>query len=375
MLIVFLTLSFQARNCFFQKRVITVKKKMEGILGWDIGGAHLKVAMMDASGKISAVIQQPCPLWKGLNELGCAIDVVMKAVPEKPSLNAVTMTGELVDLFPSRERGVAAIVDYIVDHLGCENITLFAGSKGFVAPGKLSQDTVNNIASANWLASATVVAKRIKTGLFIDIGSTTTDIIVCQGSTVRMRGTSDFERLVNAEMVYSGIIRTPVMSISQEVDFNGCRVGLMAEYFATMADVYRLTGELNESYDQIAAADGGDKTEAGSGRRLARMIGCDYQSNEHGQWQRLAENIRSRQLARLQKACENQLSRGLIDSNDCFVGAGIGRFLVKELARRLDFSYIDFEDLFESSEIESEIGIADCAPAVAVSDLARLSLN
>ena len=348
---------------------------LDVIIGWDIGGAHLKVAMMDSSGKILAVIQQSCLLWKGLNELGVAIDAVMESIPEQPILHAVTMTGELVDVFPCRQQGVSAIVDYIAHRFGQESITLFAGNKGFIAPEQLSQDTANDIASANWLASATVVAKTIKTGLFVDIGSTTTDIIVCRDATVQMRGTTDFERLTVEEMVYTGIIRTPVMSISPEVDFNGHRVGVMAEYFATMADVYRLTGELNESHDQMAAADNGEKTEACSGKRLARMIGCDYQASEHEQWRQLAKNIRSMQLSRLQKACERQLSRGLIDSKACLVGAGIGRVLVKELANRLDYPYIDFEDLFNSSAIDSEMSIADCAPAVAVSDLARLSLN
>ncbi len=348
---------------------------VEVILGWDIGGAHLKASMMDVSGKILAVTQHPCPLWKGLNELGIAMDAIMEAIPEKPLLHAVTMTGELVDLFSSREQGVTAIVEYIVDRFGHENISLFAGNKGFVLPGKLSRESANDIASANWLASATVAARKINTGLFVDIGSTTTDIIVCCDSTVQMLGTSDFERLINGEMVYTGIIRTPVMSVSQEVDFNGHRVGLMAEYFATMADVYRLTGELNEAHDQMACADEGEKTDAGSGRRLARMIGCDYHHNEHEQWLRLAKNLRSRQLARLERACERQVSRGFVNSSNCFVGAGIGRFLVRELAGRMGFSYIDFEDLFESSAIESEMNIADCAPAVAVGYLARLALN
>ncbi len=352
-----------------------MSKTFEVIIGWDIGGAHLKVAMMDVSGKIIAVIQQPCPLWKGLEELGAAIDTVMESFPKKTFLHAVTMTGELVDLFSSREQGVTAIVDYIVGRLGHENITLFAGSKGFISPEQLSPDVTNDIASANWLASATIVAKKVKTGLFVDIGSTTTDIIVCHDVTVKMRGASDFERLAFEEMVYTGIVRTPVMSVSQEVEFNGHRVGLMAEYFATMADVYRLTGELNESHDQMAAADNGEKTEVGSGRRLARMIGCDYQDNTHEQWLRLAKNLRSKQLARLQQACERQLSRGFMDSKSCFVGAGIGRFLVKELASRLDYPYIDFEDLFKSSSFESGMSVADCAPAVAVGDLARMSLN
>ena len=39
------------------------------IAGWDIGGAHVKLALLDASGQIIAVAQQACPLWKGVDYL------------------------------------------------------------------------------------------------------------------------------------------------------------------------------------------------------------------------------------------------------------------------------------------------------------------
>lgn len=347
----------------------------EAIIGWDIGGAHLKAAVLGIDGRIISVIQQPCPLWRGLDELDAAIDAVMEEIPHRSLLYAITMTGELVDMFSGREQGVTAIIDCIVQHFSQEKIVIFAGAKGFVSPSLLSAETIAAIASANWLASATLAARKIKDCLFVDIGSTTTDIIVCSDSKANVRGKSDFERLAVEEMVYTGIVRTPVMAISQEVEFKGDRIGLMAEYFATMADVYRLTGELNEAHDQMDTADGAEKTMTASGRRLARMIGCDYEAKEHQQWQQLALNIRSRQITRLQHACERQLSRGLLDSEASFVGAGIGRFLIKELANRLGYSYIDFEAVLNQPSFDSKNSIADCAPAVSVACLARALLD
>ena len=47
------------------------------IIGWDIGGAHVKAAVINPAGEIIAVYQQPCPLWKGLDQLHSAVTRIM----------------------------------------------------------------------------------------------------------------------------------------------------------------------------------------------------------------------------------------------------------------------------------------------------------
>ena len=343
------------------------------IIGWDIGGAHLKVAVVDTEGVITKVVQLPCPLWKGINELEAAVESIIKEIPPRTALHVITMTGELVDLFETRKQGVNVIVQTMQQRFGAENIKIFAGNKGFLAPQQFSTEIVETIASANWLASATFVAQKINNGLFVDIGSTTTDILLCSHSVVAAQGMTDYERLISEELIYTGIVRTPVMAVSQFAEFKGNRVGLMAEHFATMADVYRLTGELNEAHDQADTADGAAKTVTASARRLARMIGYDYAIEEKSAWVQLAKNIRFRQLARIQRACERQLSRAILTPDDYFIGAGIGRFLVKQVANQLGHPYIDFSALLNCSSNDCEINIADCAPAVSVGYLARIS--
>jgi probable H4MPT-linked C1 transfer pathway protein len=345
----------------------------EYTIGWDIGGAHLKAAVIETGGIVTKVIQMPCPLWKGMNELETAIEAIGKIIPFKSALHAITMTGELVDLFQSREQGVNAIVQIMQQRFSGEKIKIFAGNMGFLPPEKFGTEAVDSIASANWLASATFAAQKIKNALFVDIGSTTTDILICSNSNVAAQGLTDFERLVSEELVYTGIVRTPVMAVSQYAEFKGYRVGLMAEYFATMADIYRLTGDLNEIHDQTDTADGAAKDFTSSARRLARMIGYDYADAEKPAWLLLAKNIRSKQLSRIQKACEKQLSRAILTVDDYFIGAGIGRFLVKRLANQLGHPYIDFSELFECSINDYDISIADCAPAVSVGCLAGSS--
>jgi len=158
--------------------------------------------------------------------------------------------------------------------------------------------------------------------------------------------------------------------LAQRVPLDGAWVGVMAEHFATTADVYRLTGELPEYADQMAAADHGAKTSEGSQQRLARLFGRDAGSLPSQSWTLLAEFLRERQLSAIRAAVELQLSRGLLGRTAPLVGAGVGRFLVRELAGRLQRPYLDFSDLFLMSTRQNDFRIADCGPAAAVACLA-----
>ena len=57
--------------------------------------------------------------------------------------------------------------------------------------------------------------------------------------------------------------------------FAGAWTPLINENFATMADVHRILGNIPAGADQMATADGRDKTVDASRVRLARMVGRD----------------------------------------------------------------------------------------------------
>lgn len=347
------------------------------VVGWDIGGAHLKAALLDAEGRVSAVIQQPCPLWKGIAFLENSVRTILAELPETQTQHrhALTMTGELVDLFGSRNEGVYRILAAMLALLPVADLQIYVGQSGFLPVTSVLPEHYPTIASANWLASASYVSSRLGGGLFIDIGSTTTDIILLDQGRVHAVGLTDYQRLVSGELVYTGIVRTAVMAVAQNALFKGERVGLMAEYFATMADVYRLTGELDEIHDQAETADGGAKTVDASVRRLSRMIGCEYDAARLADWKQFAGNIRAQQLHKIRRGCEEQLARGALNSRQPFVGAGVGRFLVKQLAADLGYDYVDFNELLPQARTQHMMTSADCAPAIAVALLARGGLK
>jgi len=339
--------------------------KTNATVGWDIGGAHLKAVVCSPFGEVIQVLQQPCPLWQGLAQLEHAVRQIDTQLTGGRYRHAMTMTGELVDLFNSRDEGVRSILGTMEKLLTGQELWVFAGKLGLLPLKKVTSSHYPLIASSNWLAGARFAAQKIGDGLFIDIGSTTTDILLLADGEVRAQGFTDYQRLLSQELVYTGIIRTPVMAIAQTVLDEGKEIGIMAEYFATMADVYRLTGELNEAHDQTSPADGGEKTESASAKRLARMVGCDFLAEELPRWRGLAENLRGMQLEKIQHSCKLILKSS---GYDCvpLVGAGVGRFLVKQIADALHCPHLDFNELVMSQFTVSTMDKADCAPATAL---------
>ena len=156
------------------------------------------------------------------------------------------------------------------------------------------------------------------------------------------------------------------MALAAEAPFAGRRVPLMNEFFATSADLFRVLGTLPEEADQHPAADNGEKTMAGSARRLARMLGADLADAAPADWRRLADWLVLMLLRRVEDALALQLSRGLVADEAPLVGAGCGRFLLPPLA--VGRPCRDFAELLDC-EPAARAWAATCAPAVAVAVL------
>jgi (4-(4-[2-(gamma-L-glutamylamino)ethyl]phenoxymethyl)furan-2-yl)methanamine synthase len=343
-------------------------------VGWDIGGAHLKVVLLE-DGKLINAIQRPCELWRGLDRLEASIKSILKKfnVQQIAASHAVTMTGELVDLFENRREGVIAISNLISELLGKETQFYVAQMpyqnqfatdnqhRSFVGLESVSKHA-ERIASANWYASASFLAKYVPNALFVDMGSTTTDIIPIVAGRVANIGLSDALRMQEDTLVYSGVVRTPVMALAQKLNFNGVDVNVAAEYFATMADVYRLTGDLKPENDMAETADGKGKAPLDSARRLARMIGHDVEDKSLETWKKLAQTCKKMQINQIKMAVNKHLI-----PNTPIIGAGAGAFLVEALADELNCAFMSVADAFK---MELNDTLSTCFPAYAVAYLA-----
>src|SRR3990170_4301725 len=93
-----------------------VRTGMAVVAGLDVGGAHLKVALVE-DGRVVAVEQLSCPLWQGMDKL---VDALAEARPllRRAGHHGVTMTGELSDHFRDRKAGVEALVARLAAEFG-----------------------------------------------------------------------------------------------------------------------------------------------------------------------------------------------------------------------------------------------------------------
>jgi (4-(4-[2-(gamma-L-glutamylamino)ethyl]phenoxymethyl)furan-2-yl)methanamine synthase len=306
--------------------------------GYDIGGAHLKVALLDKGAPI-AVQQITCPLWRGVDELTNALDTAF-AITRGAERHAITMTGELADVFPDRYTGVARITEICVAKLGA-GTRFWMGPHGF-GDAEAALLHHGDVASTNFLATATVCARRLRDGVLIDMGSTTTDIIPFADGSPAPRGVSDADRLRTGELVYTGLTRTPVMAVTTQALFQGTWQTLVRDPFATMADVRQVTCDLPEGVHQHATADGRGMSEDECRARLARCFGRDAGLGEEPDWAASARFLAEVQLRSIHDGCLQVLSAQPPRGPMSIVAAGIGERIALEVARRLDAPVVSF---------------------------------
>ncbi len=342
---------------------------MSVVIGWDIGGAHLKAARAE-QGRIVKAIQVASPLRFGLDRLAQSFAEVNAAIGTADR-HVVTMTGELADTFASRAEGVAALSQAAARELAGGSVLLYAGRAGFVSHDHANEH-VEDIASANWHASAALVARRQGDALFVDMGSTTTDIVPVAGRKIVARGYTDAERLAAGELVYTGLVRSFVMAVAERAPVAGQWTTLIKENFANMADAHRVRGALPEGADQMMTADGREKTVAASQARLARMVGRDALDADDATWSLLAQWFAETQIRAVTDGAFLVLSQMSLPAHAPLVGAGIGTAVLGEVARRLGRPYVDFETLLDIAP-EARQSASQCAPAAALAALASMS--
>jgi len=329
--------------------------------GLDVGGAHLKVALVE-DGCVRDVRQYPCRLWMGMEHLDAAL---REAAPllAPASTFAVTMTGELSDVFPDRLTGTETLIARLSAAFGPAT-RFWMGARGFGSADE-ARAHPRDVGSTNFLATAELVGRRAGDALLIDFGSTTADIVPIRNGVPATVGLTDAVRQATGELVYTGFTRTAVMGVASRAPFDGSWVSLSREYLATMADVRRVLGIDIAEVDQHATADGKDKSLPASLARLARMLGRDASDGSAEAWRAVAASVREAQLRSIHDGAEQVISRTALPDEAPVVTAGIGAADVAVIAGRLGRPSIAFCGL-----IGAPAGLAlwttACAPAVSV---------
>ena len=313
----------------FRRRSPPMTESDESWMALDIGGANIK-----ATHTAGPARTLPFELWKRPDDLRLVLAALAATFPACDRV-ALTMTAELCDCYPTKQVGVNAVLDAVLDAFPRQAIAVW-GVDGHFHDVSAIQRQPALAAASNWLALATLVARLVSddVGLLIDIGTTTTDLIPLDHGQAAARGRTDTERLQNGELVYAGIRRTPVCALATELSYRDIPTGLAAELFASTLDIYLTLDEIPADAKDLSTADGRPATKAASRDRLARMIGTDRDTFTDDDALAFAQAADDALLARLESAAA-RACRATIGHPRFAIVAGSGEFLARRLAQRI----------------------------------------
>jgi probable H4MPT-linked C1 transfer pathway protein len=338
---------------------------MSKTLALDIGGANIKVA--DGSGY---AVSHPFALWKTPEQLTEKLAECLATAPPRDTL-VVTMTGELCDCYETKREGVRHIVDATLKAAGNTPV-LFYQTTGQFVPADEACEKYLLTAASNWHALATFATRFCdgKPGMLIDIGSTTTDIIPIENGREVALGRTDSERLGVGELVYQGVVRTPICALLGMVYWRGYnRLQTANELFTTSGDAYVLLGMLPEDPTNNDTADGKPFTLSAAHARMARTICGDRESVTLEEAQNFAHKACHAQLHSLEWAygMVSWAKRSRKTTPAKIIFSGQGEFLAHELMK---CQYVNYTG--ETVSLNELLGpdVSRCATAHALAVLA-----
>ena len=303
-------------------------------IGIDVGGAHLKV--VDHNG----VHIHYCPLWKG-----APLKELLGNYNKETGSAAVVMSGELADCFSSKADGIGFIVDSIK--------AAFPDALFYGTTAAFYRDAVPQLAASNWLVSADYLRELYPGAVFVDMGSTTTDIIPI-GRFEELKGLTDLDRLQKGYLIYTGLLRTSVPCLIRSVLLDGVTTPVSCEYFACSGDVHLVLGHIQERQYTSDPPDGGKRTVEAALRRIARVVCADLDEIGEPGAGAIAETFWNTQRDLIISGIENVCRKA---GTDEVIFAGIGSGLIAKK--------------YGGTNLSGALGpVVDALPAFAVREVA-----
>lgn len=304
-------------------------------LGIDVGGAYTKAVLLE-NGRAKQWWLEYIPLWKTKSTLKNFLKTLASSAADALG---VTTTAELCDVFGSKREGVIEIIEMIHETLGD---AFFMSIEGTLLNREQALASPERLAAANWVASSLLIGRRFPDCLMVDVGSTTTDIIPIKAGKPCPRGRTDFERLQTGELVYTGMLRTPLPCICPELKMGKRRLRLAAENFSIAADVYRALGMLGEDDYSCETPDGRGKDKQSCLRRIARAFCSEVEEMGEDLALEAAEALHAKQVEAVARELKRVAGRLGIKKA---VGCGVGRQAIAE--RAASSAGLGFVDLAE----------------------------
>jgi len=336
-------------------------------MGWDIGGANTKYCALNDN-TIDCKIKS-FELWRTTKEIQKFVSETHKKFSNKYNIiNAISMSGETCDIFPTRDLGVKKILSFFNNQRSDNYV--FSKNEKFIKINKNISSGL--IASMNWLAAATYLKSYNKNIIGIDLGSTTTDILLIKDNQIINKRKNDFTGLTSSELMYTGCLRTPISAIVNKIKIRNKVYNIIPENFASIADIYNVLSVILSKNNYTNSSDNRPKTYYYSMRRLSRIFGFDYSKPYENTILSLSKKIMSIHLSQIDYIINYHIKdkypkiKGLK-----IIGMGVGRELIRIISKKNKWDYQDFMDYVDIKKKKGIIDVSDVVPAFALSHLIK----
>ena len=326
-------------------------------LGIDIGGAHIKVVGINAQKKITYVRYATCKIWEGTDNLREEFKKINQNLSNKSLKCGITMSGELCDNFKNRKNGAKKLIEEC-KMLRFEKYFYVNSPEVFSIKPKFEK-----LMSQNWHAIGKVLEKKIKDAILIDFGSTTIDFICIKNFKIQNKFNDDFSRLNNHELMYSGLTRTPVFGITNQIKLGNNKLNIIPEFFSNTADIYRVLNKLDKKIDLDDTADKSSKKINNSFQRISRSLGFDYSKELRGKVELISQKLSSIQLNQINNTI-SKLRKKFLLANAPIILSGIGQDVLKGFFEEKNLKTIYFKNFFKVSRLNQEASFH--APALSI---------
>ncbi len=337
------------------------------VLGLDIGGANTKIVIIKHKGeKLNLEVDHSAyfPFWEKKKEFKSFLKKNKELMSKDFATVGVTMTAELSDCFDTKAEGV----EYITENIS----NVFPQAKFYSVSGDFltAKDAINQwhkVSAANWHATASLAGKRFPNCLFIDIGSTTTDIIPIIDGVPTTKGKDDVNRTIYSELLYTGVLRTSLIALTgmDRIPFNNTTIRGSPEYFACTADIYRVLGFINDDEYTIDTPDGRGTSIDECLSRIAKFICGDLQVVEKTTLVELSKYLMDRQIDIITTAIQEVRDIHGLEEELTAAITGSGHFLAEKAIKKAGLK----NHISLNSQHAGIKGEAEFSPALAMAML------
>lgn len=304
------------------------------VAGFDIGGANTDLAVIDFEGDEIKNIEVDfayLPMWSNNDDLSRVLVELIENICPTDEIDAVgiSMTAELVDAYDTKKDGVLDVVKKCEETFDCP--IAYVGVDGMLSKQEIEK-TPLKAAAANWIATAQIATLISDNCIFIDTGSTTTDIIPIKNGKECAIGKSDFDRSATGELVYTGTLRTNLASFLDKVELNGKEYRVASELFAQTADVYTVLDLITPEDYVCDTFDGESKSKTDCAKRIARVVCADLEMLSMDEVVEMSDFIHQKQIEQIADGLKQVVETQKLD---LIVTTGLGKDILDKPAAEL----------------------------------------